>query len=130
MITEFGKYIRKLRIDNTITLRSMADAMGMSASYLSSVETGKRNITTKYFSAVVAYFQLTGSQVTELQELADISRNEISLSLRKANRGQRNSAIVFARRLNTLTSDELGRLDAILLNEKKGLINYGKKKRE
>lgn len=118
MITEFGKYIRKLRIDNTVTLRSMADGMKMSPSYLSSVETGKRNITIKYFNAVVAYFQLTGSKVTELQRLADISRNEIPLSLREANHGQRNTAIVFARRLNTLTNDEVRKLDAILLKEK------------
>ena len=57
MITEFGKYIRKLRIDKIVTLREMADAVNLSPSYLSSIETGKRNITPGFFEAVVNYFQ-------------------------------------------------------------------------
>lgn len=114
MVTEFGKYIRKLRIDNTITLRKMADDVGKSASYLSSVETGKRNITTDYFNSVINYFQLDGNSEQELRHLADISQNEISVPLGNATLDQRNSAVAFARKLNTLSSDDLKKIDDIL----------------
>ena len=114
MVTEFGKYIRKLRVDNTTTLRVMADEIGKSASYLSSVETGKRNITADYFNSVVNYFQLDGNSEQELRHLADISQNEISVPLSNATINQRNSAVAFARKLNTLSSDDLKKIDDIL----------------
>jgi transcriptional regulator with XRE-family HTH domain len=45
MLTPFGKKVRKLRIDVGVTLKSMADAMGVTSSYLSAIETGKRAVT-------------------------------------------------------------------------------------
>ena len=114
MITEFGKYIRKLRIDHAITLRQMADAIELSPSFLSSVETGKRNITPSYFDNVVRYFQLNDQDTAELRNLADISKNEISLSIKEATFEQKNSAIAFARRLNSLTTDDLKKINDIL----------------
>ena len=44
MITEFGKALRKLRIDRGETLKIMADNLEMTSSYLSAIECGKRNI--------------------------------------------------------------------------------------
>ncbi len=43
-VTEFGKFSRKLRIENDELLRDMANKLGVTASYLSAVEIGKRNI--------------------------------------------------------------------------------------
>lgn len=114
MITEFGKHIRKLRIDKTITLRTMAEAMGISPSYLSSIETGKRNIPEQFFSSVVSYFGLIGNEVDMLRKAADISQNEITLSLEDTNNAQKNSAVFFARRLNELTDDDLNKINKIL----------------
>jgi len=114
MVTEFGKYIRKLRVDKTITLRSMADEIGKSASYLSSVETGKRSITNNFFDAVVGYFNLDDGKKEELRHLAAISQNEVSLSLREASPEQKNSAVAFARQLNSLNAEELKKIDDIL----------------
>lgn len=114
MITEFGKYIRKLRIDNTVTLRQMAESIGVSASALSSVETGKRNITPSFFKNIVTYFQLNTQESCELRKLADISQSEISVPLKGATYEQRNSAVAFARRLNNLSTDELKKINDIL----------------
>jgi len=114
MVTEFGKYIRKLRIENTVTLRAMADEVGKSPSYLSSVETGKRTITKDFFCSIARYFKLGQEQEKDLRHLADISQSEISMSLKEATLEQRNSAVVFARQLNSLTDDELKKIDDIL----------------
>ena len=114
MITEFGKFIRKLRIDETVTLRKMADDLGLSPAYLSSVETGKKKITGNYLDAVVSYFQLSGEAATEVKHLAAISQKELTMSLEKANQKQKNSAVMFARRLNTLTDDEIEKLNLLL----------------
>ena len=44
-ITEFGKILRKIRIDNDLSIESMALIFNISSSYLSLIETGKRKIT-------------------------------------------------------------------------------------
>jgi transcriptional regulator with XRE-family HTH domain len=114
MVTDFGKFVRKLRIDKTITLRSMADDIGKSPSYLSSVETGKRSITNDFFDSVAKYFNLDCRSIEKLKHLADISQREISMSLKEATPEQKNSAVAFARQLNDLTADELKKIDDIL----------------
>jgi transcriptional regulator with XRE-family HTH domain len=114
MITEFGKQIRKYRIDKVVTLRSMADDMGLSAAYLSAVETGKRNITTQLFDSIVDYFKLDEQKRKELRKLADLSQKEISISMENATDKHRNSAAVFARRLNELSFDDLEKINKIL----------------
>ena len=47
MITPFGKYLRKLRIDHDEKLKDMAAKLGVTGSYLSAVEIGKRDSTLK-----------------------------------------------------------------------------------
>lgn len=114
MLTEFGKFIRKRRIDKMITLRQMADDMGVSPSYLSSVETGKRNIKPSLLASIVAYFGLSASEVTEMERFAEVSQNNLTLSLRDSNLKQRSSAVVFARTLNELSDDDLRKINRIL----------------
>ena len=45
MITELGKHLRKIRIDHGEILKNMADKLGVTSSFLSAVEIGKRNMT-------------------------------------------------------------------------------------
>ena len=47
MLTEFGKFVRKLRIDNGTVLGEMAKSIAVSSAYLSAVENGKKNIIEK-----------------------------------------------------------------------------------
>ena len=42
MITEYGKFLRKLRIDQGQILKTMAEKLGVSAPFLSAVENGKQ----------------------------------------------------------------------------------------
>ena len=42
MLTALGKFLRKLRIDNGEILKDMADKLGVTASFLSAVENGKK----------------------------------------------------------------------------------------
>ena len=45
MLTPFGKEARKWRIDNDVAMKTMASDLGVSVSYLSAVEHGKKPIT-------------------------------------------------------------------------------------
>jgi transcriptional regulator with XRE-family HTH domain len=43
-LTDFGKAIRKLRIDYDTNLNELATSIGVSSAFLSAVETGKKPI--------------------------------------------------------------------------------------
>ena len=43
-ITEFGKAVRKARIDASVTLGDMAEALEVSPPFLSAMETGRKKI--------------------------------------------------------------------------------------
>ena len=44
MLTEFGKCLRKIRIDKAELLKDMAEKLQVTSAYLSAVEHGKREI--------------------------------------------------------------------------------------
>ena len=46
-LTEFGKFLRKLRIDNGELLKDMAIKLNTTPAFLSMVETGRRSIPKK-----------------------------------------------------------------------------------
>ncbi len=44
MLTEFGKAIRKIRLDKGEILKDMAKRLGISSAFLSAVENGRKNV--------------------------------------------------------------------------------------
>lgn len=79
-LTQFGKHVRKMRIDLDISLREMANGLGVSASYLSAVETGRRELTQSFAHRVAAFFEDRGCKTSELWDAADRSIDEINVS--------------------------------------------------
>lgn len=66
MVTEFGKFCRKLRIDNNEIMKDMAKKLGVTVSHLSAVEIGKRKIPFTWAEEISKHYELTALQVTEL----------------------------------------------------------------
>lgn len=58
MLTDLGKYLRKLRIDNGELLKDMADKLEISCSYLSSIETGKKKLTEQIKKKLIYTYKL------------------------------------------------------------------------
>jgi hypothetical protein len=73
--TEFGKFLRTLRIQRDISARELSEYLGVTAAYLSAVETGKRNIPAAWESGVAEKFRLTQSDRERLREAITISSN-------------------------------------------------------
>lgn len=76
-LTEFGKAIRKARIDADETLLSMSKAIGTSPSFLSGMETGRKKISEDWVEKIIAFFQKKGVKTEDLQELAYISNQAV-----------------------------------------------------
>ena len=65
-LTEFGKFLRKLRVDNGELLKDMAIKLNVTPSFLSMVETGRRNIPKKWEEDIEKIYSLSLKQKEEL----------------------------------------------------------------
>lgn len=77
MLTEFGKITRKLRIDNDILLKNMADALNISAAFLSKLETGKSKPNLKLADKIKNIYNLDDKAYNDLINAIDIDTNNI-----------------------------------------------------
>ena len=76
-LTEFGKVIRKARIDAGETLLSMSEAIGVSPSFLSGMETGRKKISGEWVKIIDGYFKKKEIEISNLQEIALVSNQAI-----------------------------------------------------
>lgn len=77
-ITEFGKAVRKARIDADVTLASMALALGTTPSFLSAMEMGRKKIPADWVQKIESYFSNNGVSV-RLAELADVANKTVPI---------------------------------------------------
>ena len=66
MITEFGRILRIIRINSGDSAKIMAEKLNMSASYLSTIENGKRNIPPEMETLLVKAYQLSDEDIDNL----------------------------------------------------------------
>lgn len=77
-ITEFGKAVRKARIDAEVTLASMAEELNTTPSFLSALEMGRKKIPLDWVSTIEGYFLKHGVSV-RLGELADVANKNVAI---------------------------------------------------
>jgi len=114
MLNEYGKAVRKARIDAGTTMLHMAKSLGVAPSFLSQMETGKRKISDAFVKKTEEYFLNFGLNIS-LREKADLSNGQVSLDgvdpkLQRLVAG-------FARA--ELSEEDIRRLTDILSNSKK-----------
>jgi len=120
MLTEFGKYVRKLRIDKGIVLGEMAQALGLSSAYLSGVENGKKAITEALIEKLVAFFDLEPGQIQALRQAAANSPVSVKFDLRDMPSEERTLVSAFARQVADLSPDQKQGIFNILNSSKRG----------
>ena len=120
-MTPFGDRMRKLRTERGITLKEMAEALGVSSAYLSALEHGKRGRPGWHLiQRILAYFNIIWDEADEVVRLARISHPRITIDTS----GLNPKATELANRL----ADEVGKLDAATLDEL--LATLGRKRQK
>lgn len=103
-MTPFGERMRKLRAERGVTLKAMAEAIGVSPAYLSALEHGKRGRPGWHLiQRIIAYFNIIWDEAEEVVRLARISHPRIVIDTS----GLDPKATALANQL----ADEIGRLD-------------------
>ena len=67
-ITEFGKFIRKFRLDHNERLFDMAQKLQVSSAFLSSVETGKKSIPQKMLDKIKTVYSMSDECFQQLND--------------------------------------------------------------
>ena len=77
-MTPFGEKIRALRTDRGVTMKQMAQAIGVSAPYLSALENGNRGLPSWYLvQRIIAYFNIIWDEAEDIAELARLSHPRV-----------------------------------------------------
>jgi transcriptional regulator with XRE-family HTH domain len=119
MLTEFGRFLRKLRIDCGELTKDMAEKLDVTASYLSAVETGKRNIPGSWINSISTMYNLDQETKKELQKAADHSATMVTVKLDNVELKKKEAAILFAREFDTMDDKMLSTIHKLLKSSRK-----------
>ena len=120
-MTPFGERVRKLRAERGVTLKALAEAVGVSPAYLSALEHGKRGRPGWHLiQRIIAYFNIIWDEAEEVVRLARISHPRIVIDTS----GLDPKATALANRL----ADDIGRLDSGSLAELLAVLDGRKTK--
>lgn len=65
-LTEYGKFIRKIRIDKNINQKEHADLLGVSPTFLSNMEKGKKAISMDFVNQTITALKFTADEERQL----------------------------------------------------------------
>lgn len=118
MVTAFGKFLRILRMDNGEILKTMAEKLNVTSSFLSAVENGKKKIPADWAEKISTLYSLSDEKTIELQNAVSETNECVEIGLKNLNFKQKELAFSFARKLNGFDESELQKLWQILKEDK------------
>jgi len=117
MLTKLGRELRKIRIDHSEILKDMADKLGVTASYLSAVETGKRSFPSGWENIILSSYTLDENQITELRKAILESVETVNIDVSQADFQRKEVAFTFACKVVNLPQEKLLEIKKILGGE-------------
>lgn len=122
-MTPFGERMRKLRAERKLTLKQMAEDIGVSSAYLSALEHGKRGRPGWHLlQRIISYFNIIWDEAEDVVRLGRISHPRVVIDTS----GLEPSATELANRL----ADDISELDEKDLSEMLAVLNRRKRKKK
>lgn len=115
--TEFGKALRKLRIDIGISMQTMAKKIEISTAFLSAIELGRKKISNKLLTKIINEYKLDETTINNLKDTACRSNKEIKISLKSYNEKDQEDILVFARNFTSLSDEKKAKIRKLLSEE-------------
>lgn len=114
MLTRFGRFCRKLRIDNSELLFDMAQRLSVSSAFLSKVENGKSKPPIEWKETIVSLYDLGAEQATELCESIDEARKKTTINISSMSPDDQDMMFAFARKLDSMNENEKNKIKQML----------------
>lgn len=114
-MTPLGVKLRELRRKKGVSQKDMADAIGVSAAYLSALEHGRRGVPTwVLLQKIIGYFNIIWDDAEEVLRLAGQSRPRVVIDTSGLSPAATEFANLLAQRIGSLDPETLQRLVGIL----------------
>jgi transcriptional regulator with XRE-family HTH domain len=111
-MTPLGKEFRKWRIDQGMLLGEMADALGISTSYLSQIEKGNKPIPPGFVERAIKHFKVDPATADEWLRAEIFSKSEFTVKV--ANERDREVAHQFVTEFARLTPEQKAEIQRVL----------------
>ena len=112
MLTPFGKALRVLRLNSGELLKDMAQNLGVTPSYLSAVENGKKEPTQEIMDRLHNSYALGEKEWEMLEEAKVKTIKQLQINFQKEE--DEELGLLFARKLSTLSYSQRDRIRDIL----------------
>ena len=106
MLTNFGKALRKMRIDHGEFLKDMAKKLDVTVAYLYAVENGNREVPDSWIDKLSEAYHLSEMEIKELQEYAYENKKSLKLDFEGIGQEEKELALAFARSFKTLSDED------------------------
>lgn len=106
MLTALGKELRKLRIDRGLNMVEMATAIGMSATMLSGIETGRKRVPGDFVDRLERAYPDLRNRRDEMESLVNLANREARVPLDDATAKDAELVTELARRFSSLSDEE------------------------
>ena len=116
--TKFGEFMRVLRVKNHEVMGDVAMLLGVSVSFLSSVENGNKNVPEDWYDKIAEHYNLSDSEREDMVEAAENSKTQIKISLTRSENYQREAALQFARSFDGIDEDTAVKILELLKRSK------------
>jgi len=118
MLTLFGKFCRKLRIDHGDLLKDMASKLGVTSSYLSAVENGKRNVPREWIVKISEIYSLSAEEQNALKQAVNDSQKVVKIDFEGYDNEDKNTLLALARQFKGLDEEDKDLIKNLLLKKK------------
>lgn len=120
MRTTLGDFLRKIRMQEDISLRKMASDLNISPAFLSAVENGKKKMPESWFTLIPETYNLSEHETEEFKDAAYESYDTVAVNISNSSGINKKLAIQFARRFEDIDEKTGEELLAILESKLKG----------
>ena len=103
MLTDFGKALRKMRIDHGEFLRDMAAKLNVTVAYLSAVENGRREVPDNWIGELANQYKLSNEE----------RKDSLKIDLSGIQAEEKELALAFARTFKNLSEEDKKRMKDI-----------------
>lgn len=117
MYTPFGKELRNIRMEHNEILKNMADRLNVSSAFLSAVEVGKKSIPENWCKTISHAYRLSEKQFNALVKAAEISALSVKINLQNSQDLQRQAAVAFARKFDSINDDTAKQILKLMQNQ-------------
>lgn len=112
-MTPFGEKLRALRAERGVSQKAMAEAIGVSAAYLSALEHGRRGAPTwTLIQKIIGYFNIIWDDAEDLARLAESSHPRVRIDTSGLSPAATELTNLLAESIERLDEEQLRRLSA------------------